>query len=1082
ISEASAMREVQQMQQIKGGAWQSTATNAIPNPWMTETDENNIWSVCPAPPRPGPIDFPSTARFPGPNTWEPSGDLPWMAANMPTAPRGPNPFEEAIGAPAAPTMVDDLVPKAIEKDIRVAERDVGRPIPIDGIMRQVRYYRETAIVMMGKMSDDPRELTFQKDNTSRVVLINGKRLEVYLGETKKFDINRMPHTLKIGSPGRELYIDDRPHEMYFGGPPKKIFLEGRPHSFQLISQAPQVSVGQVPRYDLVAGRVNLTIDAVSNVPVYLDEKLQKIDVFGVPVLLRFCSNFQTVTLNGRPFPTNFGARLPFTITLHGSGKHYFRFSAITPNLENAIHAFISANYGGDWNERNSHFGPGRGRGGVFRGAAGVRGRGRPPRDMLVDNRSAGPNPWAPEAISENQESSSSNVNPLDLLNNLFNTSDTKNNAEPMHASEQRPSENDQEGESETTGEESSGVNLNVSDLVANLIKFGLLPAAASSKTPESSSVEPAPGNDAEGEEEKMNEESTGETQSSTQGKEVQEKEKEKPEEPAAPIIPPLPTVDVTFEDNLKEKRNVAIAQIFTGVQCSQCGLRFPPDQTLRYSQHLDWHFRQNRREKANARKALSRKWYYDMSDWIQFEEIEDLEERAASLFENQETENDNDVNSPSALLNNEDYTVLASSHEGTACPQCGEAFESYFDEEREEWRLRNAKLDDCDGDKKLYHPNCYEDYLKSLVEESIVEDQEEEQQEAEAEPMKTTEEEENVPKLDEDDDEVLIIKEGKKEVVVMEIDIDDDVEKNDTVNEIVNEENHSIDMERKTDNVLIEKDDDIQTDGATSVIDNALDNTRNDSVQSPILIDEDSTFLPGLSDNAEGCVFGFARNTEAAQREIRMEQDLDTKIIYTPMKFDIPPIKIEPPDEEPVPEETTNPDEWLSNFQPYLSSSARSPGGSEPMNVDLTEEDSTDAVDSGASRLVNQIITSIDGNLQHEESATLPFIPAAKIRINIFGMDTTPCNSPKDKDKVDSPVLSRADESTPSQEEEALVKDNGNENNIISNNMEMNKDNPVDPVLTEEVKRLKPRLVGTKLTNCPPKFTGTEESGLCVIC
>ncbi|CAL8089630.1 unnamed protein product [Orchesella dallaii] len=1076
INEASAMREVQQMQQVKADTWQTpTPPSATPNPWMTETDENNIWTgFCPAP-RPGPTDFPGNVRFPGPNTWEQSGDLPWMAANMPVAPRGPNPFEEAIGAPA-PTMVDDLVPKANEKDIRIAERDVGRPIPIDGIMRQVRFYRDATIVMMGKMSDDPRELSFQKDNAPRVVLINGKRLEVYLGETKKFDINRVPHTLKIGSPGRELYIDDRPHEMYFGGPPKKIFLEGRPHSFQLISQAPQVSVGQVPRYDLVAGRVNLTIDAVSNAPVYLDEKLQKIDVFGVPVLFRFCSNFQTVTLNGRPFPTNFGARLPFTITLHGSGKHYFRFSAITPNTETAIQAFISANYGGDWNERNNHFGI-RGRGGLFRGAPGARGRGRPQRDILVDNRSAGPNPWAPETSSDNTESVS-NVNPLDLLNNLFNTSsDTKNNTEHLLGSEQQPAENELRGESENAGDESSGANVNVSDLVANLIKFGLLPAATSN-TPEASSAEPAAENDQEGDE-KINEVGSDEVQTSNQIKDDQDaKKKEKPEKPPAPTIPPLPTVDVTFDENMKEKRNIAIAQIFTGVQCSQCGLRFPPDQTLRYSQHLDWHFRQNRREKSNARKALSRKWYYDMSDWIQFEEIEDLEERAASLFENQETENENDLNSPSTHLNPEDYTVLASSHEGSSCPQCGETFESYFDEEREEWRLKNSKLDDCDGEQKLYHPNCYEDYLKSLVEESMVEDPEVEEQEQEAKPEQH-EEEESTPKPEDEDDEVLIIKEGKKEVVVMEIDIDDDdVEKNDTVNEIVNEENHSIDLERKTDDNLIQKDDNIQTDSATSGIDNALDNTRNELVQSPILIDEDSTFLPGLSEDAEGWVFGFAREV---RREIITDQESETKIIYAPMKFDIPRIKVEPLDEdEPTTEETLNPDEFLSNLQPYLSSSVRSPGGSEPMNVDLTEEDSLDAVDSGA-RLVNQTRTSIDGNLQHEESATLPFIPASKLRINIFGMDSNPSSSPKDKDKVGSPVSSRGDEGTSSQEE-ALVKDNGNENNIISNNMEMNKDNPVDPVLTEEVKRLKPRLVGRKLTNCPPKITGTEESGLCVIC
>lgn len=46
-----------------------------------------------------------------------------------------------------------------------------------------------------------------------------------------------------------------------------------------------------------------------------------------------------------------------------------------------------------------------------------------------------------------------------------------------------------------------------------------------------------------------------------------------------------------------------------------------------YSQHLDWHFRQNRRGKKNARVANSRKWYYSLSDWKNYEELEDLEER-----------------------------------------------------------------------------------------------------------------------------------------------------------------------------------------------------------------------------------------------------------------------------------------------------------------------------------------------------------------------------------------------------------------------------------------------------------------------
>lgn len=81
---------------------------------------------------------------------------------------------------------------------------------------------------------------------------------------------------------------------------------------------------------------------------------------------------------------------------------------------------------------------------------------------------------------------------------------------------------------------------------------------------------------------------------------------------------------------------------------------------------------------------------------------------AASLFETQDADNDHDAQSPGGALNPEDFTVMASSHEGAVCPQCGEGFVSYFDEELEEWRLKNAKLDDYEGEQKLYHPVCHE--------------------------------------------------------------------------------------------------------------------------------------------------------------------------------------------------------------------------------------------------------------------------------------------------------------------------------------------------------------------------------------
>lgn len=82
---------------------------------------------------------------------------------------------------------------------------------------------------------------------------------------------------------------------------------------------------------------------------------------------------------------------------------------------------------------------------------------------------------------------------------------------------------------------------------------------------------------------------------------------------------------------LFSKQPGLVAKLYGGMQCSGCGARFPPEHTVRYSQHLDWHFRQNRRDRDSARRAHSRHWHYDLSDWVQYEEVEDLEERGNVL-------------------------------------------------------------------------------------------------------------------------------------------------------------------------------------------------------------------------------------------------------------------------------------------------------------------------------------------------------------------------------------------------------------------------------------------------------------------
>lgn len=117
-------------------------------------------------------------------------------------------------------------------------------------------------------------------------------------------------------------------------------------------------------------------------------------------------------------------------------------------------------------------------------------------------------------------------------------------------------------------------------------------------------------------------------------------------------------MDLSDSESMKVRPNIAVSMLYSGMQCGSCGLRFPADQTVRYSTHLDWHFRQNRREKGASKRPQSRKWYATFSlialisvtnafffhrycsvpDWIQFEETEGSEEKRLNWFEAQAKE------------------------------------------------------------------------------------------------------------------------------------------------------------------------------------------------------------------------------------------------------------------------------------------------------------------------------------------------------------------------------------------------------------------------------------------------------------
>ncbi|XP_072332643.1 pre-mRNA cleavage complex 2 protein Pcf11 isoform X3 [Scyliorhinus torazame] len=180
---------------------------------------------------------------------------------------------------------------------------------------------------------------------------------------------------------------------------------------------------------------------------------------------------------------------------------------------------------------------------------------------------------------------------------------------------------------------------------------------------------------------------------------VEDDEEEENEE----SIPDLTSFQI---EELKQRYDGVISRLYTGIQCYSCGMRFTASQTDVYADHLDWHYRMNRMEKDITKKVTYRKWYYSLTDWIEFEEIADLEERAKSQFF--EKVHEEVVQRTQEAAKEKEFQSVPAGPAGVheVCEICQEAFEQYWDEDEEEWHLKNAVR----VDNRTYHPACYEDY------------------------------------------------------------------------------------------------------------------------------------------------------------------------------------------------------------------------------------------------------------------------------------------------------------------------------------------------------------------------------------
>uniref|UniRef100_A0A8C1X8D2 Pre-mRNA cleavage complex 2 protein Pcf11 n=1 Tax=Cyprinus carpio TaxID=7962 RepID=A0A8C1X8D2_CYPCA len=218
--------------------------------------------------------------------------------------------------------------------------------------------------------------------------------------------------------------------------------------------------------------------------------------------------------------------------------------------------------------------------------------------------------------------------------------------------------------------------IDVNDLLSKLLSTGIIKPAQTDSTTDSTSA----------------------SQTLTVPEEEEEEEQEEDES--------VPDLTGFVLEDMKLRHDSIITKLYTGIQCYSCGMRFTASQTDVYADHLDWHYRQNRSEKDVSKKVTHRRWYYSLTDWIEFEEIADLEERAKSQFF-EKVHEEVVQKTQEAAKEKEFQSVKAAAdvvHE--LCEICQEQFEMYWEEEEEEWHLKNA----IRVEEKTYHPSCYEDY------------------------------------------------------------------------------------------------------------------------------------------------------------------------------------------------------------------------------------------------------------------------------------------------------------------------------------------------------------------------------------
>ncbi|KAH9951650.1 hypothetical protein B0H21DRAFT_716896 [Amylocystis lapponica] len=150
------------------------------------------------------------------------------------------------------------------------------------------------------------------------------------------------------------------------------------------------------------------------------------------------------------------------------------------------------------------------------------------------------------------------------------------------------------------------------------------------------------------------------------------------------------------------------------IQCKQCGIRFPdgPKAKKVMEDHLDMHFRQNRKASQASGRGHSRCWYITVEDWVHDGVVDS---KGKGRADGSRLVNSSAAAAAEAAKRDAElralFVVVPPGDEAKpiSCPICKEPLKSEFLEDDEEWVWRNAvKKDD-----RIYHATCHAEAIAS---------------------------------------------------------------------------------------------------------------------------------------------------------------------------------------------------------------------------------------------------------------------------------------------------------------------------------------------------------------------------------